>query len=158
MEETKELTARRTVAASAEHVFALLADPRQHIVLDGSKTLQSTESGTITEAGQMFVMHMHRDDLGDYRTVNTVTEFVPGSCIGWAPSLDPSCALFQELSGMTTGGHTYTYHLYAVDRGTEVVQTYDWSGVTDPRFEAFCPMVSQEELATTLANLAHALE
>jgi hypothetical protein len=45
-----------------------------------------------------------------------------------------------------------------VDGGTEVTQIYDWSGVKDPRFEAFCPFASRQDLADTLANLARAVE
>jgi hypothetical protein len=122
--------------------------------------VKGAESGPITKAGQVFVMSMHRDDLGHYRTVNTVTEFEPGTSLGWAPALDRSyqCELVERFAGITTGGHTYTYRLRDVDGGTAVTQIYDWSGVKDPRFGAFCPLVSHEQLANTLANLAHEVE
>lgn len=161
MSDTKALEVEQFVTAPVGRVFAFLADPRQHAVIDGSGTVKGdAESGPITQVGQAFVMKMHRDDLGHYRTVNTVTEFEPGAGIGWAPTLDLSfpCQLVEMVAGITTGGHTYTYRLREVDGGTEVRQIYDWSGVKDPQFEAFCPFVSRDELATTLANLARAVE
>ena len=108
----------------------------------------------------MFIMNMHRDDLGHYRSKNTVTEFEPETSIAWAPGLDRSypCKVVDMLANIREGGHTYTYRLREVDGGTEVTQIYDWSGVTDPQFEGFRPFVSREELAGSLANLARAAE
>jgi hypothetical protein len=107
--------------------------------------LQGTDSDPITKVGQVFIMKMYREDLGDYRTVNTVTELEPGARLTWVPSLDRSypCRLVEMLANITTGGHSYTYQLREVAGGTEVTQIYDWSGVKDPQFEAFCPSVSR---------------
>jgi Polyketide cyclase / dehydrase and lipid transport len=160
MSDTKTIEVEQLVAAPTGRVFAFLTDPHHHVVIDGSGMVKGAESGPITEVGQVFVMSMHRDDLGHYRTVNTVTEFEPGTSLGWAPALDRSyqCKLVEMFAGITTGGHTYTYRLREVDGGTEVTQIYDWSGVNDPQFGAFCPLLSREELANTLANLARAVE
>ncbi len=160
MSDTKTLEVERVVAAPSGRVFAFLADPHQHAAIDGSGMLEGAEGEPVTQVGQAFVMNMHRDDLGHYRTVNTVTEFEPGTSIGWAPALDLSfpCKLVEMLADITTGGHTYTYRLREVAGGTEVRQIYDWSGVEDAQFETFCPFVSRAELADTLANLARAVE
>lgn len=158
MTNAKQLRVERVVAAPADRVFALLADPQQHVALDGSGLLRGTEAGAVTGVGQMFPMRMHRDDLGYYQTLNTVVAFEPGTSIGWAPMLDPDCDLYSKLTHITLGGQTYTYHLTAADGGTSVEQVYDWSGVTDPQFEAFCPFVSTEDLDATLARLARAVE
>ncbi|MFC5951788.1 SRPBCC family protein [Pseudonocardia lutea] len=160
MGDAKQMEVSRVVHAPAERVFAVLADPRRHGAIDGSGTLRSTESGPVTAAGQVFTMHMHHDDLGDYRSLNTVTEFEPGVVVGWAPRLDTDfeCELVGKLAGIRTGGHTYTYRLRDADGGTEVTETYDWSGVTDPRFEAFCPFVTREQLAAGLEKLARTVE
>src|SRR4051812_13782299 len=137
MNDTKTVEVHQIVAAPAGRVFALLADPRQHAVIDGSSTVQAAESGPITHVGQVFVVNMYRDDLDHYRTHKPVTEFEPGTSLGWAPNLDRSyeCKVVEMLAGITTGGHTYTYRLREVDGGTEVTQIYDWSGVKDPQFE-----------------------
>ena len=162
MSDTKTIEVQQFVAAPTGRVFAFLTDPRHHVEIDGSGLVKGAESGPITEAGQVFVMSMHRDDLGHYRTVNTVTEFEPGTSFGWAPNLDRShqCQLVDMVAAMnmTTGGHTYTYRLREVDGGTEVTQIYDWSEAKDPQFLTFCPFVSREQLADTLANLARAVE
>lgn len=162
MSGTKTIEVKQFVAAPIGRVFAFLTDPRHHVVIDGSGTVKGAQSGPITQVGQVFVMSMHRDDLGHYRTVNTVTEFEPGTSLGWAPNLDRSyqCGLVEMVAAMnmTTGGHSYTYRLREADGGTEVTEIYDWSGVKDPQFETYCPFVSREDLAKTLANLARAVQ
>lgn len=158
MEENKQLTANRTVKARADRVFALLADPKQHQAIDGSGLLQGTTSGPVTGVGQVFTMEMYRDDLGPWRSFNTVIEYEPDTAIGWAPDLDPDCPLAPKLAGITTGGHRYVYRLRETGDGTEVRQIYDWSGVTDPNFEAFCPFVSREQMMGTLDRLADVIE
>jgi uncharacterized protein YndB with AHSA1/START domain len=158
MGDDKQLAASRTIDAPAERIFAVLADPRQHVRIDGSGCLQGTESGPVDGVGQVFVMDMFRDDMGPWHVANHVTEYQPGVALGWAPILAPDCALAKQLSHITPGGQTYTYRLRETDGGTEVTQVYDWSGVTDPNFEAFCPFVSREQLAATLDRLATAVE
>jgi hypothetical protein len=103
---------------------------------------------------------MFRDDLGHYRTVNTVVVFEPPTRIGWAPALDTSfpCALVDRLAAIRTGGHTFTYQLYESQDGTEVTETYDWSKVPDPNFAALCPIMTSDDLARTLVNLARVAE
>jgi hypothetical protein len=158
--DTKQLQASKIIHAPSEKIFALLEDPHRHTALDGSGTLRGPDTGTspLSAIGQVFIMNMSAPDLGDYRAINTVTALVPGTRIGWGPSLDPSCALAEKLGDMKTGGHTFTYDLLEVEGGTEVTQTYDWSGVKDPKFEAICPRVSQDDLARTLDNIASAIE
>ncbi|WP_433788029.1 SRPBCC family protein [Actinomycetospora sp. CA-101289] len=159
MTDEKQIEVRRVVQAPPDRVFALVSDPKQQQVIDGSGMLQGTTSGPVTAAGQVFTMEMCRDDLGPWRTINTVTEFEPGTVIGWAPDLDRSheCQVAQMLATVTTGGHTYAYGLHGTTEGTEVRLVYDWSGVTDPDFEALCPFVSREQLVNTLDRLADAV-
>ena len=158
MNDDKTMQVTRTIQAPADRVFAVLADPTQHTVIDGSGLLRGSESDAISGIGQVFVVDMYRDDLGAYRVLNTVTAFEPDRRIGWAPNLDPDCALAEQLRGkITTGGHTYVYDLSARGDATEVTQTYDWSGVRDPNFEAYCPFVTHDDLAATLDRLADAV-
>jgi uncharacterized protein YndB with AHSA1/START domain len=147
----------RTIDAPADRLFALLADPGQHTRIDGSGLLRGTDSGPLSRVGQVFAMQMHRADLGHYRVLNTVTAFEPGRRLGWAPSLDPDCELAGQIGDMRTGGHTYVYDLLGHGAGTQVTQTYDWSGVQDPQFRAYCPFVTREELRVTLDRLAEAV-
>jgi hypothetical protein len=148
------------INAAGEQIFALLAEPGRHAEIDGSDMLQGSESPPITAAGQEFVVDMFRDDLGHYRTVNTVVVFDPPTRIGWAPALDTSfpCPLVDRLAAIRTGGHTYTYQLHESQDGVEVTETYDWSKVPDPKFAALCPIMTSDDLARTLANLARVAE
>ncbi|MEJ2865356.1 hypothetical protein [Actinomycetospora flava] len=160
MDSAKQIEVSRVVHAPAARVFALLADPRRHVDIDGSGLLRGSDADPITGVGQTFAMYMHRGDLGDYRVINTVREYVPYACLGWAPDLDRSwsCSLVDMLAGVTTGGHTYTYRLREVSDGTEVTQTYDWADVKDPTVASFCPFISSDEMSETLARIASTVE
>lgn len=159
MDTDKKLQASKVIAAPADAIFALLSDPNQHSALDGAGSIRSVEGTTppISGIGQVFTMNMQADDLGEYRMVNSVTAFVPGARVGWAPKVDPTCELAEKLGDMDAGGHTFTYDLREVDGGTEVTSVYDWTGVKDPQFEKMFPRVSQEELAGSLDRLESAV-
>ena len=155
----KSLQASRVIAAPAQAIFDMLANPHRHSQLDGVGIVRGPDPDTapVSELGEVFAMNMH-NPRGDYRTLNTVTAYEPVSSIGWSPRLDPDCALATKIGDMVTGGHTFTYHLRETGDGTEVTQVYDWSTVKDPRFAATCPAVNQEQLAATLDNLAQAVD
>lgn len=159
MDTDKKLQATKVIDAPAEAVFAVLSDPNRHSAIDGADSIRGVAGTTppISGIGQVFTMNMHADDLGDYRMVNSVTAYVPGARVGWAPKVDPTCELAEKLEGMDASGHTFTYDLREVDGGTEVTSVYDWTGVKDPQFEKMFPRVSQEQLAGTLDRLASAM-
>jgi hypothetical protein len=159
MDTSKKLQASKVIDAPAQTIFGVIADPGRHTELDGADMLRGLESEAqpIVAIGQQFTMNMHQDEFGDYRIINKVTAFVPGSRIGWAPTLDPTCELAERFADMDTSGHTYTYDLREVDGGTEVTQTYAWTGVKDEQFEKLFPRVSQEQLEATLDKLATAV-
>lgn len=92
MDTSKKLQASRVIEAPAHDIFALLADPSRHTEFDGADMVRGVEgeSESIIGLGQTFTMWMNNSALGDYRTINTVTAFVPDARIGWGPQLDPS--------------------------------------------------------------------
>jgi uncharacterized protein YndB with AHSA1/START domain len=153
---SKKLEASRVIEAPAEDIFALLADPNRHTEFDGTDTLRGPEGDNtpVAGVGQAFTMKMHQPDTGDYQTTNKVVAFIPTSRIGWGPILDPSSSLAERLGEIDASGHTYTYDLEEVEGGTKVTLTLDWTGVKDPNFEALFPVVSQEQLARTLDQIA----
>ncbi|HVL83520.1 MAG TPA: SRPBCC family protein [Pseudonocardia sp.] len=159
MDTSRKLQASRIIDAPADQIFEVLADPNRHTDLDGADMLRgmAAESPPIVGIGQSFTMNMHQPDLGDYRIVNRITAFVPGSRIGWEPHIDPTSDLADKLGDMDAAGHTYTYDLREVDGGTEVTQTYEWMSVKDPDFAAFFPRVSQDQLQASLDKLADAV-
>lgn len=75
-------SARIIVNASPSTIFAILANPRRHQEIDGSKTITGTISGPERlSLGSKFGMKMH---LGiDYRILNTVMEFEENALIAW---------------------------------------------------------------------------
>lgn len=146
----EELAVSRIVRVRAREVFAVLADPRRHPEFDGSGTLRAAPDDTaITGVGDEFIMQLHADDLGDYRSRSVVVDFQPDRVIAWSPG----------PAGQPPFGHTYRYTLApdGPDR-TQVTQTYDWSAVTDPRLLPTLPRVSRAELARTLDLLAAIVE
>jgi uncharacterized protein YndB with AHSA1/START domain len=139
-----------TVDVPAEQLFAVLADPRRHVQVDGSGMLQA-DVGTspITGVGQVFTMAMHYPALGDYRTDNHVLEFDQGRRIVWTTARE----------GQPPAGVRWSWDLLPDGDGrTTVVHTYDWSRVTDPAVLARVtfPRVSADALAASVARLAAA--
>lgn len=162
MNDSKQLSASRTISAPAGEIFALLADPYRHQIIDGSGMLRGPDPDAkpVTGVGQTFTMKMHHPQLGGYQMINTVTTFEPGTRIGWAPGLDPSCGeVLDKLGVGKVGGHTFTYELNQTgEQGTVVTETYDWSGVDDPGFAKLCPVVTEQQLAETLEKIAQHVE
>jgi hypothetical protein len=97
------------IDAPASEIFDLLADPRQHVLLDGSGSVSSVKSAPDRLAlGSTFSMHM-RMGLG-YVTRNRVVEFDEDRRIAWH-----HFALF-----------VWRYELESVDGGTRVTESFDY--------------------------------
>lgn len=158
MSESEQTRATRTVDASPEQIFAVLAEPQKHLELDSSSMLCGLDSGsTLSGVGDEFVINMHNDILGDYQIRNTVISFEQDRKIGWAPMLHPEGAYADKLGEMKPGGHTYTYELEPADAGqTTVTQVYDWSGVSDLQFKGFFPLISEEQLSASIDKAGQA--
>ena len=159
MDSSKQIQASKLVAAPAADVYALLADPNRHSEIDGAGMLRGVEgdAGPLVAIGQTFTMNMFQDAFGPYRMINSVTALVPDARIGWAPMIDPDCELASNLGGMVVGGHTFTYDLQEVEGGTQVTETYDWSGAKDPEFQKMLPIVSEQDLTQTLDKISDTL-
>lgn len=159
MDTDRKLQASKVVDASPGEVWALVSDPSRHAELDGAGMVRGVEGEAqpIGGIGQVFAMNMHAEDLGDYRMINSVTAYVPGARVGWAPRLDPTCELAERLGDLDVSGHTFTYDLREVDGGTEVTSSYEWTGVKDPRFAEMFPRVSRDQLAGSLDRIEAAL-
>lgn len=144
------IVVRASIDAAAEDLFAVLADPRRQVEIDGSGMLRpGADSHPITGAGQVFTMEMHYPSLGDYRTENHVVDFVAGRSIAWKTARE----------GRVPAGVRWSWELEPLDdRRTAVVHTYDWSQVTDPAVLARVsfPRVSGEAMQDTVQRLAAA--
>jgi uncharacterized protein YndB with AHSA1/START domain len=115
----------RVIAAPAERIFELLADPARHHDIDGSGTVRDAkDSGERLQLGSKFGMKMH---LGiNYSMVSEIIEFDDGKRIAWqtGPGGDWQRRLF--------GGRIWRYELEPAGDGTLVRETWDVSQEKGP--------------------------
>ncbi|MGQ0840250.1 SRPBCC family protein [Actinokineospora sp.] len=109
---SRQVSDTRVVAAPPAEIFALLADPAKHPLIDGSGTVRAAR-GTgprRLELGARFGMDMK---LGlPYKIRNTVVEFEEDRLIAWRHFY----------------GHRWRWQLHDLGDGrTEVTETFDWS-------------------------------
>src|SRR5215469_16450040 len=82
----ENVSATLTVAVPAARVFAVLADPTTHSLIDGTGWVQeSVDRAPLTEVGQIFRVDMYHPNHPDrgYQTANKVHVFEPPRSIGW---------------------------------------------------------------------------
>lgn len=116
------VTAERLVAADADAIFELIADPAQQPRWDGNDNLQEAAAGQRVRAvGDTFTTML---TIGSER-LNRIVEFEEGRRIAWRPS---------ELDSPPPG-HLWRWELEPrsdAGEGTLVRHTYDWTELTDP--------------------------
>lgn len=146
-------SATTIIHASAEVIFAVLADPAKHAAIDGTGwVLEPLDSTPLTAVGQVFRIAMyhpnHRD--GNYQMANLVEIFDPPSAIAWKPGQD------TEDGGLRFGGWVWRYDLTPLGPSeTKVTLSYDWSAVSDPvRQRIGFPPFPADHLGNSLAHLA----
>jgi hypothetical protein len=87
-DECTPVVVSRRIDAAANDIFEILADPGRHLDLDGSGMLRvGASNAVITGIGDIFVMKMHNQALGDYEMNNHVVEYELNRRIGWEPEL-----------------------------------------------------------------------
>ena len=108
--DAKKVTAERVIAAPAEKIFDVLADPSMHSVIDGSGTVKGARgnSGRLS-LGSKFGMSMKAGV--PYVMKNTVVEFEENRRIAW----------------WHMAHNIWRYELEPVEGGTRVTETFDWS-------------------------------
>jgi len=120
MTDKRQVSVSRTIAASPQAIFDVLADPTLHPAIDGSGTVQAArgKNPERLSEGAKFSMDMR---MGlPYVISNTVVEFEEPARIAWRH----------------VGGHRWRYELVPTDDGnaTEVTETFDWSTARFPPF------------------------
>ena len=146
------ITVSRTIPASAKDIFQVLTLPDNHVQLDGSGFVRSSDhADRITANGQTFRMNMAGEHMGgEYQTDNHVTGFVPDKLVAWQTA----------PAGTEPPGWEWVWELEPQGpNSTDVTLTYDWSKVTDKDLLAknLFPLVSEEQLEGSLAKLAEAV-
>ena len=115
----RTVTVERVVPAPPHAIFEVLARPRWHGDLDGSGMVQGAPSGPDRlYLGARFTMAMRQGPL-EYRSVNEVTEFEPGTVLAWRTT--------GQWRGHTlVGGQWWRYRLVPHEDGTLVRHSYEW--------------------------------
>ncbi|TDD04869.1 polyketide cyclase [Saccharopolyspora terrae] len=150
----ENVSATRTIAAPAEGVFAVLADPTTHPTIDGTGWVQEpVDRARLAEVGQIFRMDMYHPDAqnGDYQVANEIHVIDPPRTIGWRTGYDP-----KGDGRLEFGGWSWRYDLVPLGPSTTAVTlTYDWSAV--PQSVRDClhfPPFGPDHLANSLRHLA----
>lgn len=140
------VTACREIAASAERIFELIADPAQQPRWDGNDNLaEAPEGQRIRGTGEVFTMTLTRGSVRE----NRVVEFQEGRRIAWLPS-EP---------GQEPPGHLWRWKLEPLEEGrTLVTHTYDWSGLTDENRFTRARATTADRLHASLDRLAEVAE
>jgi uncharacterized protein YndB with AHSA1/START domain len=142
----KTVTASREVAAPADAIFELIADPAQQPRWDGNDNLERADEGQRVHAvGDVFVMYLTRSGVRE----NHIVEFEEGRRIAWRPS-EP---------GSPPPGHLWRWELEPLDAGrTRVTHTYDWSELTDPNRLGRAQRTTAQSLLASIDRLAELAE
>lgn len=144
----------RLIEAPAEKIFAVLSDPRGHVLIDASGMLQSASGEKVTGVGDTFTVHMDRESLGDlpmgkYTVTILITAYEPDAVIEWTVTGTRNPPINQR----------YGYRLEPSGTGTLVTSYYDWSQI-EPRYRDMIsfPVIADTTLKATLGILARTVE
>ncbi|MGA0879231.1 MAG: SRPBCC family protein [Ilumatobacteraceae bacterium] len=116
MTTNKVISVTTFVPAAPQAIFDLLADPRQHSLIDGSGSVKAArvDAPERLSLGAKFGMDMK---IGlKYRITNEVVEFDEPRQIGW-----------RHL-----GGHIWRYIIEPAEGGSNVTEQFDWTHNKSP--------------------------
>lgn len=141
-EAPRVVTASREIAAAAQQIFELIADPSQQPRWDGNDNLTEADAGQrVHRVGDVFTMALTQGTVRD----NHVVEFEEGRRIAWLPS-EP---------GKEPPGHLWRWELEPIDEAhTRVTHTYDWSKLTDTTRLVRARATTADMLLASLDRLA----
>lgn len=141
-EVTRTVSAALEVAAPADVVFELIADPSQQPRWDGNENLAEAAPGQrVRGVGGAFTMVLSKGSVRE----NHVVEFEEGRRIAWMPA-DP---------GEPPAGHLWRWELAPTGQATtRVTHTYDWSQLTDENRFARARSTTSDNLHASLTRLA----
>jgi uncharacterized protein YndB with AHSA1/START domain len=116
-EAPRVVSASREIAAPAERIFELIADPAAQPGWDGNDNLAHAAAGQrVRQVGDVFMMTITQGSVRE----NHVTEFEEGRRIAWMPSVPGE--------GEQRPGHLWRWELDPVGASrTRVTSTYDWT-------------------------------
>jgi uncharacterized protein YndB with AHSA1/START domain len=117
----------RTIEAPAEKLFGILAHSARHPLIDGSGMLREAPRDVVMSGGgDVFVMKMHNDEMGDYEMSNEVVEYALNRRIGWEPFMTAATREEDQANIGDKAGHWWSYHLVPAGSGfTLVTESFD---------------------------------
>ncbi|MEV6302145.1 SRPBCC family protein [Actinoplanes sp. NPDC051861] len=142
MTDERIVSAAREIAAPAETIFELIADPALQPTWDGNDNLAEAAKGQRVRArGDVFVMTTTTGNIRE----NHVVEFTEGRLIAWKPA----------VPGEPAPGHLWRWELDPVGDGrTRVTHTYDWTGLTDEKRLPRARATTADNLRASVDRLA----
>lgn len=145
-ETPRVVSASREIAAGADLIFELIADPTQQPRWDGNDNLANAEGGQRVRAiGDVFTMTLTNGAVRE----NHIVEFVEARRIAWNPC----------VAGEKPPGHLWRWELEAQgDARTRVTHTYDWTNLTDQQRFATARSITSDRLQASLDRLAELAE
>jgi uncharacterized protein YndB with AHSA1/START domain len=140
----EQVSVSRTIKASPEDIFDVLAHPARHSEIDGSGTVKASRGGADERLSQGAKFGMDMRIGLPYIIKNTVVEFEEGRRIAWRHF----------------GRHIWRYELQPTEGGTLVTETFDWSKAP---IKAYITMMKWPEkhtrnMTATLERLAEVTE
>ncbi len=149
----ESVSATKIINAPADVIFATLADPAKHAVIDGTGWVrESLDNKSLTAAGQVFRIAMYHPNHpdGNYEMANRVHVYEPPTTISWEPGSDAGDG------NLSFGGWIWRYDLMpAGPSETRVTLSYDWSAVPDSlRQHIGFPPFPSDHLSNSLTHLA----
>ncbi|WP_380163378.1 SRPBCC family protein [Jannaschia sp. R86511] len=140
------ISATRELAAPAERIFQLIADPAEQPRWDGNDNLaEAPPDQRVRGVGDVFTMRL---TTGSGRE-NHVCDFEEGRRIAWRPS----------ERDQQPPGHCWRWELEPLSESrTRVTHTYDWSGLTDVKRFPRARATTADNLQRSLARLAALVE
>jgi len=134
------------IAAPADKIFELIADPSLQPRWDGNDNLaEAPTDQRVRAVGDVFTMTI---TMGSIRE-NHVVEFEEGRLIAWRPS-EP---------GKEPPGHLWRWELGPLDDSrTLVTHTYDWSRLTDEMRLPRARATTADKLQLSMERLAELAE
>lgn len=136
------VSATRVIAAGADRIFELIADPSRQPSWDGNDNLASAAPGQrVRQVGDVFKTTL---TVGAVRE-NHVVEFIEGSRIAWRPA-EPK---------KQPPGHLWRWELNPINATlTSVTHTYDWTELTDSTRLARASSTTADMLRESMDRLA----
>jgi hypothetical protein len=128
------------IAATAQQLFDIVADPAMHPVMDGSGSVRAVREGGPARLTQDAQFSMDMKLGAPYKIMNTVVEFDEPKQIGWKHF----------------NGHVWRYIFEPVEGGTKVTEEWDATKVKNKlalRLMGF-PDRNRKGIQATLVRLA----